>query len=129
MNLMTPLISFMLTHLVHKRNDTQNTESKHPYNAQHNGPCLPVIKGFDEHHEAQNGNQYGRNKKWNLHMKVIFGSMNQIQNTKIKGTGEIWGSIDYSPVISADFLNERGGVPSIFTIFGVNFPTTSTRLR
>ena len=127
---MMPLISLMLTHLVKQRNDAEDGKSKQTYHAQGNGPSCPIIQGFYKHHKTQNGQQNGRNKEWNLHIEGdFFGSSNQIRSTKIKGTGEIWGSNAYSPTISVDFLNERGGVPSIFTIFGVNFPTTSTRLR
>jgi hypothetical protein len=69
---MMPLISLVLTHLVQQRNNAQNGESQQAYHAQDNSPCLTVIKAFDEKHEAQNGDQNGRNKKWNLHIEGNF---------------------------------------------------------
>jgi hypothetical protein len=69
---MMPLISLMLTHLVKQRNNAQDSESQHPDNAQYNCPCLPVIETLNKKHEAQNGNQYGRNKEWNLHIEGNF---------------------------------------------------------
>jgi hypothetical protein len=95
----------MLTHLVKQRNDAEYGKSEQTHHAQGNGPTRPIIQGFNKHHKTQNRQQYGRNKEWNLHIEGdFFGSSNQICSTKIKGTGEIWGSIAYSPTISVDFL-------------------------
>jgi hypothetical protein len=73
--LMMPLISLMLTHLVKKRNNAEYGKCKQTHHAQGNSPTCTVIQGFYEHHKTQNGNQYGRNKEWNLHIEGNFWKM------------------------------------------------------
>lgn len=61
------LQTFVLAEFVEDRNDAQHSKSEEANNAECYSPTLTIIDAFDEHHEAQNGNEDGGSKKWKFH--------------------------------------------------------------
>jgi hypothetical protein len=66
------LCVLVLAHLVQQCYNAEDTKGEHTHHCKSNGPGLTVIEALDEHHCAENGDEYGNGEEWKFHTGICL---------------------------------------------------------